>query len=291
MKKRKSFIILMVFILLLLTACSNENNSKKEGVANYAAGRAPIEMQEVELALTEKLVQDLYELVRVSIPFRRNFYFFSNKELTVSTFDDNEKHYFASILLDKKDFKVTKNKSGGGTFTLSPEAFKKAIESFFGPDVEYVSDSKMLFSILRDDVLDDGGLISFQYDAKKKVYYGEIGGTGYVGNPVEEIYTKLTSAVKYGDTIILTERFIFTEVEYAEFEEEVDYDEKISYEIYADYEMKQLLASFKDVEWSWEDESQLVSIDDYLDKAGTIVYTFKLGSDNEYHLYSSEVKK
>ena len=251
---RKTIVVLMIFILLVTGACSEKEKGEK-------------------LDLDDPLVEELYGYVKVTSHSEKNYYFYSQPELTLSTFDDNNKHHFAFRLLDKKDFKIKKS-SSCGTYTVKPEAYRKAMEKYFGPDVQYEPDEWLFLVYSRPELLAKCSLVSVYYNPTKNIYHGVF---AYEGSAPEvlPIYTKLISAIKLDDTIVLTQKYIFTTTEYGD---------KTTYKIFADLTTEILLETFDG------ENAPQISIEDYLDKAGTIDFTFKLGVDNQYYFYSSELK-
>jgi|GEM_PF-5550890 len=251
---KKTIVVLMIFILLVTGACSGKTKGES-------------------LDLDDPLVKELYGYVEIKSHYDHDYYFYSQPELTVATFQDNHKHHFAFRLIDKEDFTIKKS-SSCGTYTVKPEVYRKAIEKYFGPDVEYEVDEWLFLVYPRDDLLSKCGLVSVYYNPDKNIYHGVFGYEGLVPE-VLPIYTKLISAIKLDDTIILTQKYIFTTTEYGE---------KTTYKIFADLQTAILLETFDG------ENAPQISIEDYLEKAGTIEYTFKLGPDNEYHFYSSVIK-
>jgi hypothetical protein len=249
---KKTIVVLMIF--LLVVGCSQSTKGEK-------------------LALDDPLVTELYGYVEMTSPSGNNYYFYTEPEITVSTFKDVNKHHFAFRLLDKSDFTIKKS-SSCGTYTLKPETFRKAIEKYFGPEVEYEVDEWLFFVYARADLMPKCSLVAGYYNPDKNIYHGVFNYDRDVPE-VLPIYTKLISAIKLDDTIVLTQKYIFTTTEYGE---------KTTYKVFADIHAEIIFDTFDD------GTVPQISIEDYLDKAGTIEFTFKLGPDNEYHFYSSAVK-
>ena len=287
---KKVLIVLMIFILLFTTGC-DPDDSDTGGTVPSDPGIG-LEIVDEELNLSDTLVKSLYAYVNIIPHYQKNYYFYSKKQLAVSSFDNIEKHYFAFRYIPKNDF-VIKGKNGSGTFTITPANYQKALERYFGPDVEFTSDATVSFKAVRDGLVKNASGIDVRFNTSKNLYTGEVGGIGGSEYLYEPIYARLVGARKYGDTIILTQKYIFVTSDFTDADENASYDELWSYDVYADYDKLVLLASRDNIEVKWDKWSsykKLLKLDDFISQAGTIEYTFKLGSDNEYHFYSSELK-
>lgn len=249
------------------------------------------------LAIDDSLVLKLYGYVKNEPNcIFYNSYFWQQKSLSATLFDDKEKYYLAFRLIDINDIKITPTtEESNPKFEIPFNIYDKAMKKIFGDNVVYSTTGE--YSFLSDKSIDNNSFINFKYNAQTNSYVGEASGAGGTCSIVLPFYNKLVSATKVENKIIIKEKFIFTSDDaesLTESELSALYAEgkspKISYKIYADYNKSILIYQSELLDRETID-SNPITIDNYLDKVNTITYTFTLGSDNEYHYTSSEVEK
>ncbi|HOP65864.1 MAG TPA: hypothetical protein PLX66_02465 [Bacilli bacterium] len=281
---KTTLLILIVILIGLLSYIAYNSFLKEDEEIN----------QNQQLSLLDPTVELLYSYVKGSDVecLLYNDYLLKNKDLTVNTFDNEEKYFFSWGLLDTNDFEIeTINDTFSEkvlNFTISYDDYDKAIKKLFGDDVTYSTIGKHSFDL---DFY-TGNYIEFSYDESSNEYVGSVYGMGGTCDPINEVYRELTEAIKTQDGIILTEKFIYTDAEYDCCSDGAS--STVKYKIYADYNKSILIYESAWIDQDtleYEDWANLISIDDYLDEANTITYTFKLKPDGSYYFVSSSVEK
>ena len=277
--KTKTFIILLVIILaviagilLVTNVLNNQGSSNNEEQNNN--------QNEESLSLNDETVKNLYEMIdkvqQRGICTGSTYYFESN-EVKASSYNNDKKYEQAFVLIDMEDVKIT-NQSDMYIYEISDETIDNAMKKFFGPRVTYKKEGDHL--LVPIEITNDSSInLLFIYDEGKKMYIGSLlKGTKCEPNlsateyPLSSIYTKLTEAVKKDDTIVLTQKYIIT-----------DNHTKL----YSDPKKENLITTITPK--TTEEDAKKLNISQHMSKAGTITYTFKLNSDDNYYFESSKL--
>ena len=227
------------------------------------------------LSLTEDNVQILYNYVTYGVKNTRGDKFLKEKNVTLDSFTNEEKFYYALQFADVEDFEATGklNENNKKTYLISNSKIRSYMQRFFGTTVTYTTDDviKYPFSfringqnvgIMTYSEVDEGFITVFDgYEQDEE-------STGLI----EPYYTSLVKAVKELDgSYTLVEKVIYTKVEKQD-------DNTYNISIYKDYENTQLLETKTNVS---EDDlkDEVISIEKYKDNASTITYRFKLSGN------------
>ena len=255
------------------------------------------------LELNDPTVQLLYSYINPYGKPNANYddYFLKNKDLTVESFENDKKFAYASFLLNFDEIEYPNHTY----YDIPYETYDKAIKKFFGEDIVYSKDSQtnedFRFTV-KDFQYNSNSfkIMSFKYDQATNKYHGYLGSFGDRLPILLKYYYKLVSASKSEDLLILKEKFIVTDRIDNPNIDTVNYFTYPEYNIYSDYNKENLIGYEKitlDSSNSTHNEfledgyPNKFNMDSYLEKAGTVTYTFKLGSDNEYHFVSSHIEK
>lgn len=254
-------------------------------VSNALFGEKPQKEEPLkpqQLSLTDDNVQILYKYVTYGTNNVRGEKFIKEKNVTLDSFTNSEKFYYALQFADVDDFVATGklNDKKQKIYLISNETIKKYMQRFFGPTVTYTTDSLITypfdFSINGQNV----GIMTYseENDGFTTVFDGKEEKKEEV-KLVEPYYASLVSATKELDgSYKLVEKIIYTKVE--------KQDDKYSVSIFKDYENTALLEKVSDLT-----EEQLktnpISIEKYKNNASTITYNFKVNSGTLYFSDSS----
>lgn len=307
--KMKIIIISVVSIVIGLTVFFIVNHfvGKKETVA-------PIPEQ-VDVSLTDENVQILYQYVTYGTKGYRNDKFIREKTVSLNSFSEEEKYYYALGFADSDDFEFTgeyteKNKK---IYAFSISKMKEYMQRFFGPEVSFSVEGQYThpfnFSINGQNV----GHLTYSSDSDEyHVYFegyqnletGEFTentNTSKDGEKEVEIdaqtneetnseenanvsidpyYGKLISATKLRDnTLILKEKIVYAKLE----------NTGNSYSIYVtkDFDHNNLIETKPNLSKSDVFNFHL-DMNNYMDKATTVSYTFKV-DNNIYYFSNSEI--
>ena len=236
-------------------------------------------------SLTESNVKILYDYVTYSATGGVRYdIFVKNKKVTLGTFSEEEKYYYALQYVQVNDFSYTGklDSNNNKIYTISNRKIKKYMEYFFGKGIKYSTDVNIkypfTFSINDKNV----GIMKYnsETDSFDTIFVKDEGiKEEYI---VEPYLGKLVEAYKEPDGgYRLVEKLIYV---YVKKQENGKYEVTIS----KDYERNDIIESSID---QTEDDLKNIKIDKYINKAATITYNFKIKeTSNILYFYSSEIK-
>ena len=255
-------VVMAIIIGLIVFFISNAIFGVKE-----PKEEAPVSTQ---LSITDENVKILYQYVTYGIKGERNTKFIKEKNVTIDSFTNEEKFYYALQFAQVEDFKVTDkvDEKNRKVYRLYHETVKEYMQRFFGGSVQYSSDISLVYPF------------SFRINGNNVGYITEVEGDGFdvvfdgleediiSSNIVEPYYSELVAAYKEADgTYRLEEKIIYTDVK----EEEGIY----TVNIFKDYEKTQLIET-KENQTKEMLANNPINIENYKDKASTITYHFGL---------------
>ncbi|MBQ9019413.1 MAG: hypothetical protein IJ097_03810 [Bacilli bacterium] len=237
-------------------------------------------------SLNESNVKILYDYVTYGTSGIRNDKFVKEKKVTINSFNNQEKFYYALQFAQASDFtKITEeeNKEKNSIqYYISDKKVKKFMEKFFGKNVKYSKDEKIKYKFdftlddipVKESVLVyssklDGYITSFDKDNEStdnsKNVDNEVLLDPYIG--------KLVEAWKESDgSYRLVEKVI-----YPVYSKQNDGTYEVN--IYSDFDHKNIIEKVTDKD---ENYIRKIKIDKYIDKGATITYIFKLNGNVLY---------
>ena len=255
-------VVMAIIIGLIVFFISNAIFGVKE-----PKEEAPVSTQ---LSITDENVKILYQYVTYGIKGERNTKFIKEKNVTIDSFTNEEKFYYALQFAKVEDFKVIdkEDEKNRKVYRLYHETVKEYMQRFFGGSVQYSSDISLVYPF------------SFRINGNNVGYITEVDEDGFdvvfdgleediiSSNIVEPYYSELVAAYKEPDgTYRLEEKIIYTDVK----EEEGIY----TVNIYKDYEKTQLIET-KENQTKEMLANNPINIENYKDNASTITYHFGL---------------
>ncbi len=248
-------------------------------ISNLFFGKKTIKVETPKskpLSLTEENVEILYDYVTYGTRNRRNDKFLKESHVTLQTFTNQEKLYYALQFAQVEDF-VSTNKLDENNlkiYKISASKINNYMKRFFGGQATYKMDEVITYAfsfriggknvgVLKPSVNGDG------YD----VVFTELQ-EDYPPELVEPFYGELVAAQKNTDgSYELTEKVVFTEVKKE--------NEIYTVNIYKDYQHTYLIE--KKLNQTEETLKQNpIKIANYKDKATTIKYLFKVSGTMLY---------
>ena len=223
-------------------------------------------------------IRTLYQYVTYGTRGIRNDKFISNSNVTVNSFSDSEKYYYALQFARASDFIYTNenNSYGQKIFTISDSTIRNYMVRFFGPSVTY-SNNVQLNYVFPFNV-NKMNVAKMTYNVKRKGF--DVVFNKYLGyeatNPVDDhYYTRLAEAFRLEDgKVIIREKIVYVEVG--------EIDGYYILNIYKDPNHQELIDQKGNLT-----SSQLEnSIDWYNTKTAYIEYTFDLNGTVYYFLSS-----
>ena len=267
-------VVLVLFFIVLLLLFNSNKPKKKEKVSN-----------DIELNLTNDTVGILYDLITYGPNGERNEKFLKETNVTESSFSDQEKLEIALQYVTSNDITRSDKKTaeGGNIYFISRDILEENMQKYFGDSV-YFEDVDSLEYPFQFEV-NSYNNAKLTYDQEEEGY--DIEFIGYKGPEIEDTVSKysykLVKAIqsKLDNSVKLVEKIIFLDTK----ENSNGYD----INIYKDYNHSNLI----DSKTNLTDDDILtnqISVNDYINDAGTITYTFKLRSDDTYYFDNSKIE-
>ena len=268
-------ILAFVVIFLVLNSILNPKTktTKNEPVASE------------KKSLTESNVKILYNYVTYSADGGVRYdIFVKNNKVTLDTFSEEEKYYYALQYVQVDDFSYTGkvDENNNKIYAISNRKIGKYMEYFFGKGVKYSTDLtiKYPFSfkindknyrIMKyDEASSSFNTIFVKNETAKKEYIVE----PYLGKLVEA-YKEVDGGYKLIEKVI-----------YVDYKKQAD--GKYEVIISKDAGHENIIESSID---QTEEDLKKIKIDKYINKAATITYNFKIKEpSNVLYFYSSEIK-
>ena len=311
--KMKIIIISIVSIVIGLTVFFIVNHfvGRKETVT------PPPEQEDV--SLTDENVQILYQYVTYGTKGYRNDKFVREKMVNLSSFSEEDKYYYALEFADSDDFEFTGEytEEKKKIYSFSISRLNEYMQRFFGPEVSFSTSGEYThafnFTINGQNV---GHLTYSSEEDEYHVYFDgyqnletgeftesadlskdeddssskEVEIDAETGEETETdskvnvdivpYYGKLISATKLKDsTLILKEKVVYAKLE----------DKGGNYSIYItrDFDHNNLIETKPNLSKA-DVLSFYLDVNNYMDSASTITYTFKV-DNNIYYFSNSEI--
>lgn len=276
----------MISMIIIIT-CSITVGLLVFFVSNALFGKKEIPVQtpaNLDVSLNNENVKILYDYVTYDAYNKRSEKFLKEKKVTIDSFSNEEKYYYALQFVEPEDFAETGelNQEQLKIYRISSAKVKYYMQRFFGKKITYSTSDTITYPF--NFTINNKNIGVMKYSIEKDGY-----DTVFTGlqeekeekNIVEPYYTKLVKATKIGtdNSLELQEKVIFTDIE------EIEGRYKVG--VYRDYEKKSVIESKMNITKE-QLEQNPINIDNYIDKAATITYTFKL-NDNIYYFDSSEI--
>ena len=248
-------------VFLIMSAIFNSSDSQEE----------PTEPQTEEtLSLDETNVKVLYNYVSYGTRGKRNDKFFKESVVTLNSFNNQERFYYALQFVKKSDLTSTgqKNSKGEIIYNLSGKKMDDYMKRFFGEKVEYSRDISYTYPFSFAMNGKNVGIISSSASDGYDIVFSKVEGN-LPKDLVEPFYAKLVGAYREPDgTYRLEEKVIFTQLT-------MNQNGTYTVAIYKDYNHTQLIDTLTN-----ESETSLkqdpITVDSYLERALTIQYHFAI---------------
>ena len=277
-KKSKLPIIIVIIISILcgliVFLISNALFGKKE--------IKPKPLVDTPLSLKEENVEILYQYVTYGTRNQRNDKFVRESKVTIDSFSNNEKFYYALQFAQMEDFVETGrvDENNHPIYSISASRIKDYMKRFFGSNVTYSTGSIITYpfsfkidgqNVATMKLSNTGDEFDVVFNGVENAIKNE--------DVVEPYYTELSKATKKADgSYELEEKVIYTKIE-------KDGERYIIY-IYKDYERTMLIETKPNQTKEMLEENP-IDIDDYEEKASTITYKFKVDGTMLYFDSSS----
>ncbi len=223
---------------------------------------------------SNKLIDTLYSYVTYGRDLEPMYYFLKYKELTNDNFDELEKAKYAFQFVTEDDIFDKTDSS----FKIAGNKYRSFIKEIFGESSEYVTDTSFVLYINK---IFQNSIVNISYNQTQDYFLVERINGYSKDNNLQMFYTYYDgyNVNNEEDLINISEKVIFTEPIYTK-----DLNKMDSLNVYKDIRHTKLLDKIDNPSNALIDN---FSIDDYLDNANTITYTFKKGSNGKYYFYKS----
>lgn len=244
-----------------------------------------------ELQLTDNNVRILYKYVTSSVDGNRNDVFVMNDSITKENMPNEDKLYYALQFASPEDFVSTgkRDKENNQIFNISDKKIDEYMKRFFGNNITYSKVKKMDYPLSFSEEVKYVASLTYSYENKGYdtilIKYSDEENDNDKKDEKEEIkvkpfYTKLVKANLFEDqTIELQEKVIYTKVS----------KEKDLYtiKVYGDLHYHNLIDTRNNLTES-QMQNSIFNLNEYMNEASTVTYTFKTEND-KYYFYSSNV--
>ena len=244
-----------------------------------------------ELQLTDNNVRILYKYVTSSVDGNRNDVFVMNDSITKENMPNEDKLYYALQFASPEDFVSTgkRDKENNQIFNISDKKIDEYMKRFFGNNITYSKVKKMDYTLSFSEEVKYVASLTYSYENKGYdtilIKYSDEEDDNDKKDEKEEIkvkpfYTKLVKANLFEDqTIELQEKVIYTKVS----------KEKDLYtiKVYGDLHYHNLIDTRNNLTES-QMQNSIFNLNEYMNEASTVNYTFKTEND-KYYFYSSNV--
>lgn len=236
-----------------------------------------------ELQLSDNNVRILYNYVSYSVDGSRNDVFVMNSSVTKENMPSKDKLYYALQFASPEDFVSTgkRDDDNNQIFNISDNKVDAYMKRFFGNNVTYSKVKKMDYTLNFSDEHKYVGTLTYSYDNK---------GYDTILNKIDEeddekvyvqpFYGKLVKASLFEDqTMELQEKVIYTKV--------LEDDDLYTIKVYGDLHYHNLIETRNNLTES-QLKNSVFNINEYVNEASTVTYTFKT-EDEKYYFYSSNL--
>ncbi len=242
------------------------------------------EPTEVDVSLTDKNVQILYQYVTYGTDGVRGEKFVKDRSVSLGSFTNDEKLFYALQFAEGEDFEFTgeydENKKK--IYRLPIETVKNYAEIFFGPNVSFAAEG-VNYTHAFNFTINDQNIGTLTYDSDEDEFHVVFDGFQDIEKKTTGVlpyYTKLIGATKLKDnTLILKEKVVYVK--------ENESEDSVSLTISKDFEHNSIMDTKSNISKESIDDYQF-DISPYLENASTITYTFKV-NNNAYYFASSEI--
>ena len=236
-----------------------------------------------ELQLTDNNVRILYNYVSYSADGNRNDVFVMNSSVTKENMPSKDKLYYALQFASPEDFVSTgkRDDDNNQIFNISDNKVDSYMKRFFGNSVTYSKVKKMDYTLNFSEDHKYIGTLTYSYDNKGyDTILNKIDEEDDEEEYVKPFYGKLVKASLFEDqTMELQEKVIYTKV--------LEDDDLYTIKVYGDLHYHNLIETRNNLTKS-QLKNSVFNMNEYMNEASTVTYTFKTEND-KYYFYGSNL--
>ena len=235
-----------------------------------------------EIPITNESVKILYDNVTYGVRGSRNDKFIKEQNVTLDSFSNYEKFYYALQYSVPGDIYDTGKKDGNGNeiYRLPTGKIDGYMKQFFGPKVNYTLENSLNYTFLYSINGKNVGRMTYdQTNSGYNIVFDSFQDNIVNNNLVEDYYTKLYKAyILEDDTLKIEEKVIFTSI--------TQNNDFYNLAIYKDNGHTNLIEQKASMS---KDEIQALNlnVDNYINKAATVSYYFKVSGTSYYFDHST----
>ena len=239
-----------------------------------------------EIPITNESVKILYDNVTYGVRGSRNDKFLKEKTVTINSFSNYEKFYYALQYSLPGDLYNTNQKDTAGNtiYRLPTTKIDEYMKEFFGPNVTYTFENSLSYTFLYSVEGKNVGRMTYnQLNNAYDIIFDSFQDNVKNDNLVNDYYTKLYKAYVLEDnTLQIDEKVIFTTLTH-----NTNYNgDYYSLAIYKDNAHTNLIEQKGNMTID-EIKSLNLSVDYYINKAATVSYYFKVSGNSYYFDHST----
>ena len=248
MKKKKTLLLVIVFIVIIVICILLYHN-----IPNSSPNMSQ------KIPLDDERFYKIYQKLQ---PYTYS----KNRMNGIDSFTTSELTEIALTELNDGDFKF-EEEDGINYYSVDKEKLDDNLKKYFGQEINVDYDMNQSY-LLPNTHFDDGSGFNFiRYDKDTNRYIGQFGGIGGLSFKPKLELSKIFEAVIKDEIITIKEHVIY----YKNISDPYDNNQII--DIYSDRNMQEKID--RKVYNSENIDEYTISVDDYLDKATTIITTFK----------------
>lgn len=235
------------------------------------------------LNVNDTVVVDTYKMLTYGFGGVRKDKFIKGGNINLSSFDNEERFYYAMQFASQGDFSDTGNMDANGLkiYNISNDKVNSYMKRFFGDEVTYSKESPIVLNY--PFMIGNSNIGKMTYDSNRDGFGTVFSGVANTTAPTELVkpyYTSLYSATSKSDgTMQMIEKIIYVSL----VEKGPDtYDVSI----YKDYGKTQLIETRYNLTKASLTTTP-ISIEPYINKASAITYNLKKGEQGYYFVNSS----
>ena len=236
------------------------------------------------LNINDEEVVELYKMVTYGDRGVRNEKFIKEDRVSLDSFSNYEKFYYALQFAQVADFSNSGNTAANGKkiYTISNDKVKQYMNRFFGKKITYSTEGVNTMTF--DFMIENSNVGTMSYDIDRDSFATTFSGVNKdfsFNGLVLPYYTELVSAVSKSDgTMELKEKIIYTSI----VQNKDGYGrvmDSYNVNVYKDFAKTMLIESKTNLTSSTLKQYP-ISLANYDDSASTITYTFKKQSSGYY---------
>ena len=233
----------------------------------------------VELSIKNTDVVTLYNYVNYKSSVNNDI-FLRSPSIKYENFSNYDKFYYCTQFIKDEDLteiKSTDTNNKIKLYSISDKKINEYMKKFFGKKIEYEKEIEMNITLpIEKDQMNSG---TIKYDPSKKYYILSLNTNNKKIESSNSYITDVSKAFKNDGKLVIEEKIIYIDIK--------EQNNKYNIKVYKDYNHTMLLDEKNNIDKNGFELKSLIN--EYLDSASVITYTFKLNNNDQYYFESSKI--